>query len=164
MFRFLCHIIHFFPIYEALKTLPFLKLIYLSLHSMIYTNIAHALNVPSFKFLINLSHLQNVQFILFQRSLIPFSCFCKQNATYLRLQLEFQIEFLSYARLWSLDYYGKQDLLMIPTESSRTGLNLESVEAWKSIHPSRCIYLGASYPNVFLLRWHNIEMHHHVRI
>ena len=69
------------------------------------------------------------------------------------------MEFLSFARLWSLDCLSKQYFPIFPTQSIRTMLNLEKVKARKSFHPSASIDLGASYPNNVLLRWRVREVH-----
>ena len=149
---------------RVLKKPPFLKLIYLPLQWMICMSIAHALKGPSLKFFINQLDARKVQLVLLRRILIVFSCFYKHGPTRLRLQLELHIEFLSLTHVWSLDYRGEQYLSIFPTESIRTGLNRESVKARKSVHLSPSIDLGASYPNIGLLRWSSLEVHNCVGI
>ena len=102
-------------------------------------------------FHINLSYAQKVLLVLVQRNLIAFSCFCKNFATRLRLLLELPNKFLPLARLWPLEYRGKQYLSVVLTEIRRTVLNLKSMTAKKSVDLSLPINLGVSYPNIVVL-------------
>ena len=83
--QFVKHRFSVLEICRLLKKTLFLKVMHLSLQWMVLKSIVHELKSPKLKILIYLLEAQKLQFVLLQRNLISFLCFCKRVAMYFRL-------------------------------------------------------------------------------